>query len=171
MTEHADGNKAPESEKKKGRGKKATSGGWNWLKSKRGSNALLATIAGAVATGLAVAGIVIPLKDLKQRMGVVESKGAIDPILDHLEAVDETLAALQKGDAVGAYAALAPQVKELAGQVGDIKDELAGADTTTPTTAALAATATLEPPRPWLPPRRRPSRRLSLRVSPPPSRS
>ncbi|HZI38587.1 MAG TPA: hypothetical protein VFF24_09800, partial [Acidimicrobiia bacterium] len=72
-------------EKKQGRTKKVTSGGWNWLKSKRGSNALLATIAGAVATGLAVAGIVIPVNDLKQRMGVVESKGKLDPILDHLE--------------------------------------------------------------------------------------
>lgn len=55
-------------EKKQGRTKKVTSGGWNWLKSKRGSNALLATIAGAVATGLAVAGIVVPLNDLKQRI-------------------------------------------------------------------------------------------------------
>ena len=130
-------------EKKEGRAKKASSGGWNWLKSKRGSNALLATIAGAVATGLAVAGIVVPLNDLKQRMGVVESKGKLDPILDHLESVDEALAAIQKGDPVGTLAVLGPKVQELAGQVGDIKEELAGAETTTTTTAAAATAPTL----------------------------
>ena len=133
----------PQAEKKEGRAKKASSGGWNWLKSKRGSNALLATIAGAVATGLAVAGIIVPLNDLKQRMGVVESKGAFDPILDHLETVDATLAAIQKADPVGAMAVLAPKVQELAGQVGDIKEELAGGETTTTTTAALTTTPTL----------------------------
>lgn len=124
---------APGEKKKDGRAKKATSGGWNWLKSKRGSNALLATIAGAVATGLAVAGIVIPLDDLKQRMGVVESKGSLDPVLDHLEAIDSALSAIQKADPVGAVAALTPEVQALAGQVGDIKDELAGGVTTTTT--------------------------------------
>jgi outer membrane murein-binding lipoprotein Lpp len=133
----------PEGEKKKGRAKKATTGGWNWLKSKRGSNALLATIAGAVATGLAVAGIVIPVNDLKQRMGVVESKGKLDPILDHLETVDEALAAIQKGDPVGTLAVLGPKVQELAGEVGDIKEELAGAETTPTTTAALTTVPTL----------------------------
>lgn len=130
-------------EKKKGRAKKATTGGWNWLKSKRGSNALLATIAGAVATGLAVAGIVVPLDDLKQRMGVVESKGKLDPILDHLEDVDAALAAIQKGDPVGTLAVLGPKVQELAGEVGDIKEELAGGEPTTTTTAALTTVATL----------------------------
>jgi outer membrane murein-binding lipoprotein Lpp len=132
-----------QAEKKKGRTKKATSGGWNWLKSKRGSNALLATIAGAVATGLAVAGIIVPLNDLKQRMGVVESQGKLDPILDHLETVDSALAAIQKGDPVGTLAVLGPKVQELAGQVGDINDELAGGETTTTTTAALTTTPTL----------------------------
>ena len=136
----------PEGEKKESRGKQASSGAWNWLKSKRGSNALLATIAGAVATGLAVAGIIVPLNDLKQRMGVVESHGKLDPVLDHLEAVDDTLAALQKGDAVGAVAALAPKVQELAGQVGDIKAELSGApDTTTTTPAATLTMVTTTP--------------------------
>src|SRR5687768_12501979 len=130
-------------EKKQGRTKKVTSGGWNWLKSKRGSNALLATIAGAVATGLAVAGIVIPVNDLKQRMGVVESKGKLDPILDHLETVDEALAAIQKGDPVGTLAVLGPKVQELAGEVGDIKEELAGGEPTTTTTTALTTIPTL----------------------------
>jgi len=135
----------PEGEKKKGRAKKATTGGWSWLKSKRGSNALLATIAGAVATGLAVAGIVVPLNDLKQRMGVVESTGKLDPILDHLETVDEALAAIQKGDPVGTLAVLGPKVQELAGEVGDIKEELAGGEATptTTTTAALTTVQTL----------------------------
>ena len=133
----------PEGETKKGRGKKATTGGWNWLKSKRGSNALLATIAGAVATGLAVAGIVVPLNDLKQRMGVVESKGKLDPILDHLETVDEALAAIQKGDPVGTLAVLGPKVQELAGEVGEIKEELAGGEPTTTTTTALTTVSTL----------------------------
>lgn len=127
-------------EKKQGRGKKASSGAWNWLKSKRGSNALLATIAGAVATGLAVAGIVIPLNDLKQRMGVVESHSKLDPVLDHLEAIDDTLAAIQKADPVGAMATLAPEVKELAGQVGDIKASLSD-DPATTTTLALTTVA------------------------------
>ena len=133
----------PEGEKKKGRAKKATAGGWDWLKSKRGSNALLATIAGAVATGLAVAGIVIPVNDLKQRMGVVESKGKLDPILDHLEDVDSALAAIQKGDPVGTLAVLGPKVQELAGQVGDIKEERAGGEPTTTTTAAPTTVPTL----------------------------
>lgn len=135
----------PEGEKKKGRAKKATGGGWNWLKSKRGSNALLATIAGAVATGLAVAGIVVPLNDLKQRMGVVESQGKIDPILDHLEAVDDALAAIQKGDPVGTLAVLGPKVQELAGEVGDIKEELAGSPDgpAATTTTALTTGPTL----------------------------
>jgi len=127
-------------EKKERRGKKASSGAWNWLKSKRGSNALLATIAGAVATGLAVAGIMIPLDDLKQRMGVVESHSKLDPVLDHLEAIDDTLAAIQKADPVGAIATLAPEVKELAGQVGGIRMSLSG-DPTTTTTLALTTLA------------------------------
>ena len=95
MAEPQDG-KPGQGEKQNGRAKKATTGGWNWLKGQRASNALLATIAGAVATGLAVAGIVVPLNDLKQRMGVVESKGRIDPLLDHLEAVDVSLAASRR---------------------------------------------------------------------------
>ncbi len=98
----------PKGENKKGRGKKASTGAWNWLKSKRGSNALLATIAGAVATGLAVAGIIVPLNDLKQRMGVVESKGKLDPLLDHLESVDDGVGGHPEGrpggDAGGAGA-------------------------------------------------------------------
>ncbi|HKY78171.1 MAG TPA: hypothetical protein VJS45_18700, partial [Acidimicrobiia bacterium] len=63
------------------RRKQFMSGGWNWLKGKRASNALLATIAGAVATGLAVAGVVVPLNDLKRRVGVIERPGPIDPVL------------------------------------------------------------------------------------------
>ena len=137
----------PAGEKKKGRAKKATTGAWSWLKSKRGSNALLATIAGAVATGLAVAGLVVPLNDLKQRMGVVESKGKLDPILDHLETVDDALAAIQKGDPVGTLAVLGPKVQELAGEVGEIKEELAGGEPTTTTTAVMSvATAISVPP-------------------------
>ena len=135
MTTEPQGDKK---EKEKGRGKKASSGAWNWFKSKRGSNALLATIAGAVATGLAVAGIIVPLNDLKSRMGVVESHSRFDPILDHLEAIDDSLSAIQKADPVGAMASLAPQVKELGGQIGDIRASLSGTPATPTGTPAVA---------------------------------
>ena len=100
---------AKDAGKKPSRRKQALSGGWNWLKDRRGSNALLAAIAGTVATGLAMAGIVVPLNDLKHRVGVVESRA--DPLLDHLEAVDDALAALKDADPVGAVSTLAPQVQ------------------------------------------------------------
>ena len=62
-------------EKKESRGKKATAGGWNWLKSKRGDKALLATVATAVVGGLAVAGIVIP----QRRRRTTPRRGRVPP--------------------------------------------------------------------------------------------
>lgn len=123
-------------EQKKRRWKKAGAGGWNWLKSKQSSKALLATIASAVVGGLAVAGIVVPLRDVERRVGVVESR--FDGVLDRLDAVDSALSSIQSVDPVGAVASLAPQVKDLAGQVGLIRDELAIQPA--PTAPGMAAT-------------------------------
>lgn len=131
---------AAQQPKGKRRVRSVASGGWNWVKSNRASQALLATVASAVVGGLAVAGIVVPLHEVEAKVGV--ESGRIDSVLDHLEAVDGALAAIQGTDPVGAVAALAPQVKELASQVGDIRDGL-GSPTTTTTVLAGGSTAVL----------------------------
>ena len=125
-------------ERKEGRAKKAGAGGWNWLKSNQANKALLSTIAAAVVGGLAVAGIVVPLNDVERRVGVVESR--FDGVLDRLDAVDSALSSIQSADPVGVVSSLAPQVKDLAGQVGLIRADLGTSPTSSAPAPASAAT-------------------------------
>lgn len=142
MEESVKSDEQPQEESKRKRRVKSTaSGGWNWVKSNRASQALLATVASAVVGGLAVAGIVVPLHEVQRKVGVQTHR--LDPVLDRLDAVDAALGAIQEGDPVGTVAGLAPQVKDLAGQLGEIRDSLGSATTTTtgPTGAATTVTS------------------------------
>ncbi|MEW6472171.1 MAG: hypothetical protein AB1679_07865 [Actinomycetota bacterium] len=134
---------AAETPQKKKRGRAAASSGWHWMKDQLADSKLLATIAGVVATGLAMAGLAISEADLRQRIGVLEAPARLQPVVDRLDDVEGAVSALRAKDPV---ALISPRVEEIAAELGGLqalfdKTAAASRSITAPAAAAPAPVA------------------------------